>query len=1191
MVMAVLPVAAHAQLTSAEYTVNTGEMRLNFEIPYDSLSILLSRIQVTDGTENVTASFNDFVRARTGVLYLNMDAEKMNIINNMSNPILVMNEGAVQFGGVNNVAQSVPLTGIIQVGAVIPKGNEEILSVAELSVDHFNHVLEQNDALWRLEMVLKDYDDQILSLLELQQENIHVAIGTESLLAKNRIAQLGMTVIACCATHTDYDIVHADALSFAMIPDDDHALEATIALMNERGVNRILPVYPADDLHVLDRIDHIAQVAVAEGIQYNLLHSGEDIASFVSNAVVSDLISVPDIRLGVLLTDTDDVPRILEAASKDRSLTRVMWFGQSQNNDILNNPNATSFAQEVDYSVPHPSGLENPVTVSLDSHLYNTLDRVPDPITFGAYDVVQIVGLAILGDADIHKSAVDTFGSLNFAAEDVASAIPEISGAYGGYTTYTGLDESGGLTAPVYQIQTIRDDDWVRIGMYNNPRYTSGGAISFGDIILPHTQYTAGEPLVHDVVPVGLLVHEYDDHAAGLAARMGLALMNTEYTLIVNDVTNDDIEFSMNLFNDVDVPIVLVHAPELSMLEASQHAQNNDMLVIGTASTTRIFATPNDDTFRMLPSDVWQAKALAGIMQYDNIQGVVAIYPDSPEVRLLLEDVATEFTGEVDMTHSYDDVNNVMRDAAASIRSMADKYGTEGTAILVMAGDDTADIINAARGTAKQVNWYGSLGIAGSQKIQNEATDTVNLAVISPAMSDGGPAQIILDSLSGTQLPMYSASLFEAARLAGVTMTESDSNPSIARAILPSIADGAGLIFDHTTLDENGDLASNAYDIWRLDDDMWTRDSAYDATSGYTTKIPIGVITPLTGSDTQRGIQQMWGAHLAISAQNDMLKQDGIPWRLSQRVVDTATAPNMALDAARTLYDSNIQVALGPPDTASMDMIGEFGIDNDFAVVSCCSDTLNVNHTGTTSLGSTQIHQFLTIMRMLNDDQITSLLIIQSNNNTTDIILNNLVSNFNGLLNVQRYAANDTYSQIAANAESTISGMLNSYGSSSVGVFLLTHDDPTSILEAALRQNNLQYVNWYGLSVDGALPSILSSPDAVTTAGNTNFAVATPAIPQDVSELKSELQTSMGFTPSSDAYLMYDAATLLSTTIIRLNGNSAAPAVVEIMPLLAQDMVGITGLLAPDVNNQRLHISHDVWSIVGDEWRLQKTIP
>ena len=279
--MAVLPVAAHAQLTSAEYTVNTGEMRLNFEIPYDSLSILLSRIQITDGTENVTASFNDFVRARPGILYLNMDTEKMNTINNMSNPILVMNEGAVKFGGVNNVAQSIPLTGIIQVGAVIPKGNEDILSVAELSVDHFNYVLEQHDAFWRLEMVLKDHDDQILSLLELQQANIHVAIGTESLLAKNRIAQLGMTVIACCAAHTDYDIVHADPLSFAMIPDDDHALEATIALMNERGINRILPVYPEDDRHVLDRIDHLAQVAVAEGIQYNLLHSGEDIASFV----------------------------------------------------------------------------------------------------------------------------------------------------------------------------------------------------------------------------------------------------------------------------------------------------------------------------------------------------------------------------------------------------------------------------------------------------------------------------------------------------------------------------------------------------------------------------------------------------------------------------------------------------------------------------------------------------------------------------------------------------------------------------------------------------------------------------------------------------------------------------------------------------------------------------------------------
>lgn len=1188
MVMAVLPGAAYAQLTSAEYTVNTGEIVLNFDTPYDPLSTPFDRIQITDGTHNVTLTVNNFVLERPNKLYLDMDPAKTTLINNMNNPVVVLNEGAVRFNGVGNIVQSVPITGIVQVGAIIPDGHEDIQSVVELSTDHFNQILERYDASWRLDVVLKDGDDQIVSLLELQQANINVVIGTESLLAKNRIAQLGMTVIVCCATSTDYDIIHGDPLSFAIIPDESHALEATLTLMSEMGVNRILPVYPADERHVLDRIKYLAQVAVADGIQYGFLHSSEQIASLVADTVVSDLVSVPDIKLGILLTNAEDAPRILEAASQDRSLTRAMWFGQSPHTEILNNEVAASFAQDVRYSVPYPGGMENPFTVSLDSYMYDKLNRVLDKTTFGAYDVVQIVGLSILGNADIHENTIDTFASLNFEAQDAASMIPSISTEFGGYTTYTGLEESGGLEAPVYQMQTVRGDDWVQIGIYNNPRHSPGGTISFGDAVLPHAQYTAGEPLIHDVVPVGLMVHEYDEYEAGIAARMGLALLDDEYSLVLESVTDGNIAGSMELFDDVDIPIVLVHAPELSLFEASQYAQSHDMLVIGTASTTKIIATPNDNTFRMLPSDVGQARALAGVMQHDNIQGVVAIYPDRPEVRLLLEDVAAEFAGEIDMTNSYNDTQNVMRNAILSTIDMSQKYDVESTAILVMGGEDTVDMINNAIGVAKRVNWYGSVGMAGSHKILNEVRSSVNLAALSPAISDGGHAQLTLDSLYGTQLPMYTTSLFEAARVAGVAIVESDSSTSIAKTLLSSIADDHGLIYDHIEFDGNGDLALSTYDIWWLNDDAWTRDSTYDVVAGYVDRIPIGVLVPLTGPDAQRGIQQMWGAHLAISSQNEILKKDGVPWRLSQEVMDTATSPDLSLDAARTLHNSNIQVVLGPPDTMSVDAIGEFGTYNDLVLVSCCSDELNIDNTSTISLGSTTALKSQVAMHMINDDNITNLLIIHSGNS---MILDNLIPDFDGMLKLQEYGANDTYNQIASDAEALLSDMLDLYDRSSVGVLLLANDaDTASILAEVLYQNNLQYVNWYGLSVDGALPYILSNQDAITAAASTNFAVAAPAIPANAVELETKLRTVTGFIPSSDAYLMYDAATLLSATIIQLNGNSMASAIAEIMPLLAQNSVGITGPLALDENNQRLYISHDVWSIIDGKWWLQKTI-
>ncbi|MXZ93295.1 MAG: ABC transporter substrate-binding protein [Cenarchaeum sp. SB0678_bin_8] len=1187
-VLAVMPIAAYAQLSSAEYTINTGEMVLDFDVRYDLGTVMYDRIQITDGTDTIILGISDVISERGDSIRLNMDSLKAALVNNMSSPILKMDEGAVRFGGAHSAVQSVPIIGKVQVGVVIPDTYQASRHMVELSTEHFNHILERSDASWRLEVVFNDNERQTVSLLELEQSDIDVVIGNESLLAKSRIAQPGMIVMACCDASTDYDIVRGDPLFFSLVPSNNDALDATLAMMNDVGINRILPVYPANDRAILDRINYQAQVAVADGIQYGFSDSSEQIVSSVADAIASDLVMLPGVRLGVLLTSAHDTPRILEAAYQDRSLTTVRWFGLETHDGILDSSKAKFFAQEVGYMVPYIGVLENPLTVSLDSYMYGELGYAPNKTAFGAYDAVQILGLSILGDADIYNSDIDKFADLNVEANDVAGVISGISSEFGGYTTYVGLAEDGGLEAPVYQIQSVRGDAWVRTAMYNNPVDTKVGTISFGDAILPYIQYVAGEPLIDDVVQVGLLVHEYDAYEAGLAARMGLALLDGEYSLVVEDVTNNDIQDGMRLFSDVGIPIVVVHAPESSTLEASVHAQNHNTLIIGTASTGVQSAIQNDNTFRMLPSDMWQARALAGMMAHDNIRGVVAIYPDQTQAQSLLEGVADVFAGEIDMTHSYTDISNVMRNVTLSAIEMTERYGHEGTAILALGdGDDVGYLMDNALGTAGRINWYGSLRVAGSPSISDMTTGSINLAALSPTISGGGHAQLILDSLYLMQPPAYTNSLFEAARVAGMAMTQSDSNADIARALLPSIADDSNLMYDDISFDENGDLASYTYDIWRIDD-AWIRDSIYDVMTGYASHIPIGVMVPLTGHDAQRGIQQMWGAHLALSAQNEILEQEGAPWRLSQRVVDTASSPIVSLGAARDLYNMNIQAALGPPDTVSVNEIGRFGSYSDFMLISCCSDAPDVYNSYVVYLGSTDVHKSQTILRMLGDDGISNLLVIHDGSST---ILNSLASDFSGHLNVQEYDAIDAHSRVVADADDTLSGMLNLYDRSSVGVLLLAdHTDTASILGEALYQNNLQYANWYGVSTDGVLPDILYNPDAVATATNTNFAVAVPAIPKDVDELKAILRMVIGFTPSSDAYLMHDAATLLSTTIIQLNGDSTAPAVAEIMPLLAADLAGITGPLALE-NNQRLTLSHDIWRIVDGKWQLQKTIP
>ena len=1191
-----LPVAAHAQLSSAEFVTNTGELTLDIGTNYDSNSILLSRIYVTDGNQNVTMEFNNFVQVRSGILTLDVDPTDTDTINSMHNPLAVMGEGSLKIQGLESPVWREPLMGIVQIGAVIPEEHQDMTSVAQLSESHFNQMLERYGHNWRIEMVLKSGDDPLVSLLDLNQENIAVAIGDDFVVEVNRLAKLGMTILGCCADDINYDLLVDDALSSALIPDDDESLKATLALMSDTGINRIIPVYPSKDSQIYGQIVYLAQSAVDEGIQYDTTLNDNQIAALIAETVTSQVMSTPGIRLGVLLTEADDTYGILEASSPDRSLTRSTWFGLGLHPDITGNPAVASFAQDVDYTVPRPTGLENPITVSLASHIHDTLHHEADPIAFGAYDAVQIVGLSILGSVDISGHSADSFTNLNLASFAIATTIPKISSEYGGYTTYTGMDETGGLKAPVHAMYTVRGDNWVRTSMYNNPTHTHGGYIPFGDAILPLRHYTAGDPLIDDVIPIGLLVEEYETYTAGIAARMGLAMLDGEHTLVVNGVADGNPAGTMSLFDDMGVSLVLAHAPELSMLDISQYAKNHEMLAISTASSTKILSTPNDNTFRMIPSDTWQAKALTGILHHGNTHGLVVIHADRPEMKLLYDDIASEFVGEIGATYVYDtdNVRGVMSDVLQATNDMISKYGIDKTAILVIGHEDLAtDVMDAATGSTLNVRWYGSMGMAGSHKIMQDAPNAIDFTTLAPAILGGGPAHMVLDSLKSlqkNQLPVHTASLLEAARVGAITMTDADYTISVAKAILPGVSHDSGLIFGPVSFDENEDSALTTYDIWKLQENVWVSDSTYDASSKqYMDKIPIGILVPLTGHDAKRGIEMMWGAHAAISEQNKILSQDDKSWRLSQVVGDTATSPDATLAAASSLYDSGIRMILGPPNGANFDALSEFGANNGLLSIGCCSDTLNATHKDTISLASTPELQADAIIKSLNNDNVKNLLLVHNVNDTDISILDEILGNFAGSITQHSYGDSDSYGQITGDMAPILQEMVGLHGASSVGVLLVSYDDIAPILEASLYQNTLQNVHWYGVSRDGLLPPIPSIYDASLAATNTRFSVATPAIPNDVGELSSQLQDYIGFAPSSDAYLMYDSAALLSGVIAVLNGNVNVANISEIMPLFSADYTGVTGLLILDENGQRLYMPHDIWRVVGDGWILHGT--
>ena len=1212
---------AHAQSGSAEYVVDTGRLIIHLGSPYDSHSIFLSRIQITDGEGIVTPQVREFARARSDQIHLQMSQQSRDAIEAMRDPVVIVGEGAVSRNGVPASEFEVPLLGVIRMGAVFPEERLDAAAVAALSAEHFNEALERYGKPWRLDMVVKSNDNIQISLLELEKEGIAVAVGVEGITHAKEVLGVDMVTLACCSAYTSYDNLGVGAASFALIPDADEPLPAILAAMSRDGINRIIPVYHQDNRQIQPQVDYLAHAVVDAGVQYDDNTSAGDIAYRIAQLVTPNIIENPGVKLGILLTDTADAARILEAASLDRSLTRAKWFGLEPDPAITENEAAAAFAHEVGYRAPQSGGVHNAMTVSIDSLVYEITSEEPDPHVRNAYDAVQLGGRMLLGDADLYGLETQTISDLEKLTAEIAPGVPGISRGYGGYAGYAGLGEHGGLEAATLDIMSVRGDQWIRSGVYGHPSQEPAGAINLGGKILPAVRYSAGDPFVEGVIPVGLLVSGYDAYASGAAAQMGLAALEGHYGLILHDAKDGAVPEAMARFDAMGLPVVLVHASDLQTFEASTYAQANEMIVIGTASAARVLASPGDGTFRTMPSDALQARALAAIMERDGIKGVVAVYPDAPGATLLLEDVADAFVGEVDDSNSYpeDAPSDVMLQVAASVREMASRYGNEGTAILVAGREGAAGLVADAPYAAKNVRWYGTWEAAGSRQIIEDAADAaeqVKFSATAPALSGGGPAAILIDatlSLHPDQLPAHAASLFEASGIAGAMMSADlygasdgssgfgtleegvlyvDHDASILQALLPEFVGVASSLRDHDGLDGNGDLNPSGYDVWRLDDSGWIRPATYDMTHGYLEMIPVGVLAPLSGPDTIRGMQQVWAAHLAISAQNAILESDSKNWRFVQRPADTASHPSVSLDAASALRDSGVDLLLGPPDSASLGSTGILAILGGMAQISCCADLLDTSHNNTSTLASSAYHQADALAQLVLDDGISALLVMQNGDADAaaydKLLVDALESRLNGTIIRSHYHSNQTLDEATGAAASLLEGLVAAHGELSVGVLLPYGDDAAGILASSLNSRILQSVGWYGTSGDGRLPPILHDYNALAAASFTGFSVPAPAIPDsnDAKTLGSAIYSSTGFTPASDSYLMYDAATLLAGAVYLLDGQTHAAAVSEMSRLLSEGSAGLSGPLALDANGQRTQMHHDVWRLVIDSWEV-----
>ncbi len=286
-------------------------------------------------------------------------------------------------------------------------------------------------------------------------------------------------------------------------------------------------------------------------------------------------------------------------------------------------------------------------------------------------------------------------------------------------------------------------------------------------------------------------------------------------------------------FHAVDVDLIIGGRWSSQAQSALPYVNENNMLLFSPSSTSPLLAIPDDNLYRMCPTDVVQSDAIAEMLYQWGIEAVAVIQRVDPWAdgiyNLLVPEL--EDRGMVSETGWRLSYNPESKEFASDLQTlegialeMVAEYGAERSGILVIGFSEVAIMISQADAYPTiydEVRWFGTDGTAITQRLRDDSpTQAAHLqipsTVAAPAIS---PKFRELNTtyypLSGQVLSYYSACTYDIAwvLLEGVLETQGQ----VAEDIIPfmdPITDKSYGTSGWLKLNEDGDRFPPDYEIW-----------------------------------------------------------------------------------------------------------------------------------------------------------------------------------------------------------------------------------------------------------------------------------------------------------------------------------------------------------------------------------------
>jgi len=374
----------------------------------------------------------------------------------------------------SSVEESSGLSGEVNIGLILPltgdlaTHGEENWEGSKLGVIDFNKHLEEIGAPWTLKMTSEDSATSPVIALEkltaLNAKGIGIVVGPETSSNIRNIKGYSdsnnMLLISCCSSAPALAIPNDSV--FRLVPDDSNQGTALAKLIQHEGIEAIVPVWRGDTwgdgLSEATTSSFVERGGIIdEGVRYNP-ESPEFSAStsLLAEKVQTYVDEYGADKVAVLFLGFAEILQFTQSAAQHEVLDDVRWFGPGANtkeHKLIDDPIGLEFSTNVQFTTVQVAASKNPTYERVQAHLTEKLGRTPNTFVHSSYDVVWIIGLAML---ETQSSEVST----------IKAIIPEIAQDYSGAIGPTKLNEAGDLAQADYEVWGIRGDTWVLLGKY-----------------------------------------------------------------------------------------------------------------------------------------------------------------------------------------------------------------------------------------------------------------------------------------------------------------------------------------------------------------------------------------------------------------------------------------------------------------------------------------------------------------------------------------------------------------------------------------------------------------------------------------------------------------------------------------------------------------------------------------------------